>query len=627
MNIYRRPREIPLTAFTAVILGVYLFLDGHRGYYSHDEGQAGLVGIMALEGKLPHRDFTELYTGFLSIIHGYLFSWFGTDTAFLRLPLWVALLTSYSMLAQTLSKLMGRAVGGLAVLLTFTCTTISYFGPLPFPLFTPITIICICLMHQWAITQNILIVCVVGFIIGSGFLIKTTSLYLFAATFQAIVIIDLMRGASSASLFSPVKARCLKIITILASLLPIIPGLALTLRIPLHEKIIVGGPLILVLVRTVSLLIDSNAKKHCVISLTAGKTILALCVTSGLPVIGLLLYYAMNGALHQLFEGLFVLPLYRFDGARLPIPSDYRALLRLCTVGIYLASIWTGLEVLDSILQGKREIWNYSTRTMARVWFLTTALAFYLAITFTPSQAIIGPSLLFLIGVPLSCYLRVGRASDQLGFRQYSEREYFDTMLITYGAFLWLAMVPTASDLYATLLAAPFVLRSFIHRKIGPRQINRSWIIVLLLVAVGQAAYFGTFWRDAIFSGSLLHPNRAQLKGDSSNAELYRRICDKIHLLSSPHDLIFAGPDAPEVAYLCSRQPYDDVLYDFFASATHPDRYEKLLKDEKVRVVVLKLAPPFSPMYPESYVKALGQRFPNAELVSDGKQVVEVRWR
>src|SRR5260370_17702645 len=69
----------------AAYAGVYL----KRGWVPHDEGAFAQSADRVLHGELPHRDYTEIYTGGLAYLHALAFRYIGEDFATLRIVLFV----------------------------------------------------------------------------------------------------------------------------------------------------------------------------------------------------------------------------------------------------------------------------------------------------------------------------------------------------------------------------------------------------------------------------------------------------------------------------------------------------------------------------------------------------------
>jgi hypothetical protein len=68
-----------------VIAGVYAGVHMGRGWVPADDGTLGQSALRVLQGQLPHRDFGEIYTGGLSLIHATAFRLFGVNLMSLRI--------------------------------------------------------------------------------------------------------------------------------------------------------------------------------------------------------------------------------------------------------------------------------------------------------------------------------------------------------------------------------------------------------------------------------------------------------------------------------------------------------------------------------------------------------------
>lgn len=68
-----------------LIAAVYVGLRIGRGWVPADDGTLGQSALRVLQGQLPHRDFTEIYTGGLSLIHALAFRVLGVNLMSLRI--------------------------------------------------------------------------------------------------------------------------------------------------------------------------------------------------------------------------------------------------------------------------------------------------------------------------------------------------------------------------------------------------------------------------------------------------------------------------------------------------------------------------------------------------------------
>jgi len=77
-------RALVLAAVLA-IAGIYTALHISSGWIPGDEGTLSQSAWRVMQGQLPHRDFTEIYTGGLSFIHALAFRAFGVNLMSLRI--------------------------------------------------------------------------------------------------------------------------------------------------------------------------------------------------------------------------------------------------------------------------------------------------------------------------------------------------------------------------------------------------------------------------------------------------------------------------------------------------------------------------------------------------------------
>lgn len=76
-------RWLVLVAVMAVA-GVYVGLHIGSGWVPADDGILGESALRVMQGQLPHRDFAEIYTGGLSVIHALAFRALGVSLMSLR---------------------------------------------------------------------------------------------------------------------------------------------------------------------------------------------------------------------------------------------------------------------------------------------------------------------------------------------------------------------------------------------------------------------------------------------------------------------------------------------------------------------------------------------------------------
>ena len=116
---------------------------------------------------------------------------------------------------------------------------------------------------------------------------------------------------------------------------------------------------------------------------------------------------------------------------------------------------------------------------------------------------------------------------------------------------------------------------------------------------------------------------RAHLRVTRADASTYQRLAQTIQERLHEGRLV-AGPDCPEVYFLAGRVSPGGVMYEFM-SGSHAER--SLDQDfeswKQGTVVVMNVAPDFSPLLSEDLTDRLRREFPSGETIDR----FEVRWR
>jgi len=74
-------RRDVLAVVAALLIVLTATLPGlMTGWFPQDEGQIGQAAERFLQGELPHRDFDDMYTGLLTVLHALTFKVLGVRT-------------------------------------------------------------------------------------------------------------------------------------------------------------------------------------------------------------------------------------------------------------------------------------------------------------------------------------------------------------------------------------------------------------------------------------------------------------------------------------------------------------------------------------------------------------------
>ena len=100
-------------SIAAIYAGSHLM----RGWVPHDEGAFSESAERVLHGQLPHRDYTEIYTGGLAYLHALAFRYLGENFATLRIVLFMFFLAWIPVFYWIASRLVSDWVaGGITVM-------------------------------------------------------------------------------------------------------------------------------------------------------------------------------------------------------------------------------------------------------------------------------------------------------------------------------------------------------------------------------------------------------------------------------------------------------------------------------------------------------------------------------
>jgi hypothetical protein len=119
--------------FSVVFLASACFLMSglKRGWVPHDEGILAQSANYVLQGQLPHRDYTEIYTGGLSYLNALAFRLFGTNLASMRYMLLLFCLAWVTCIYYAASQFVSAAVAGGVTLLAVAWSVPNYSAAMP----------------------------------------------------------------------------------------------------------------------------------------------------------------------------------------------------------------------------------------------------------------------------------------------------------------------------------------------------------------------------------------------------------------------------------------------------------------------------------------------------------------
>jgi len=166
---------------------VYVATRIGRSWGPPDEGLLGQSAERLLNGQLPHRDFTELYTGGLTALHALAFRLFGVRMMVLRAVLLVAVTCWVPVLYAVCRRFAGPLLAGAITLLAVVWSVPTYPAPMPswYNLFLATAGLLALLIY--AEERRLRWVAVAGLCAGLSICVKITGIYFLGAAALAIV--------------------------------------------------------------------------------------------------------------------------------------------------------------------------------------------------------------------------------------------------------------------------------------------------------------------------------------------------------------------------------------------------------------------------------------------------------
>jgi hypothetical protein len=600
-----------------LIGGVYAGSHLKRGWVPHDEGAFAQSADRVLHGELPHRDYTEIYTGGLAYLNAFAFRYFGATFATLRIVLFLFFLLWVPVFYWIASRFVSDWRAGGITLLGVAWGLPNYSAAVPswYNLFFATFGVAALLSYidkrspKWLFAA--------GFCGGLSFLAKNTGIYYVAAALLFFFFYE--QSLSSVRGSSQRPRRFLYTSFVALSIVVLVAALAVLVRPHATVERFVNFVLpsatlaVLVLVREERLAGRPDGERF--------VELLRMCIPFGLgflmPVLAFLLLYVQGDALFALLNGVWVLPFKRIWGAFADPPNIATIAPSLCLAGILALGGWFRgiarwivvciaiIAITYFLISSAHDTANYRAAWHTAYWltpFLSLIGGFVLwpgtrgALLFEDSA---GQQRLFLI-------LAVGSLCSLVQY-PFSAPIYFCYIapLVILGAVAILALFPSIPS---TLLAAVFA----------------GFLLFAVLRVTPPFIYaMGFSYQPDPETQVLDLPGAGSLRIDASSVEIYKRLIPFIQQHAGAGE-IYAAPDCPQIYFLSGYRNPTRAVFDFFEDDHGSrERVLRLLDSRPIRVVVLNRKPSFSGLLPADVQEALTNRFPKKEHIGD----FEVLWR
>lgn len=549
----RWPWAVGSIILTVLVLRLVAF----RGWIPHDEGTLAQAASRILDGQWPHDDFLDVYPGLLGVIHAGVFAVLGESFHSLRVAwLGVGGLTSGAafLLLNYRLPTMVAAVGA---------TASTVFGLVMYPASMPswwnvgLGMVAVLLAYEGATQGRRLLVLVAGLIVGASILIKSNGgifvampVFLWLLSRDSRVTDSTMRLASFAGL-GAIAAVALGSLSIARSVLFGLPASIGVLLI--HRS------------RSAEIEIEAPDVKKSRLARVFGLSVVALPVL----VVGI---YAATGRIEALVDGWILSPALRFEVAEGNVPA--LASVGLLIVGAFIAMgvvsrdmpkiVWVGAPVVAMTAWAILNWASFGSGVVASTVVLPL-LTVILVVTVRRTAALADPFIVLTVAVAGSFAL----VQIPLWNSYYTAYTIPLSLLALFLAFPGLQVNVLAAIL---LLAGAFVFQSLSGRLIGP-------------VATARHVEFV----------ELNHP-RIRLSVPEWDS-YYEELATFVHQIAGDRS-IYAGPDAPEVAFIAG---VDDAARSFYEALDLGWDYSIPVEvAESGSPVVINQRPGFSNVIPEA---------------------------
>ncbi len=610
---------VPLMVLGAVFAIAAGYVGAHisSGWVPADDGILSQSALRVMHGQLPHRDFAEIYTGGLSVIHALAFRVFGVNLLSLRICAFLFFLAWIPAVYYVALRFTFALAAGLITLVAVAWSFPNYPAAMPswYNLFFATFGAAALLRYLEARKARWLFVA--GVCGGASILIKVIGAYYIAGVLLFLAFLEQSDEQSKEpsdeqtnheSAKTRKNAGPYRVFSTSALLL-----FLATVLYMFHARIGIGELYHFVLPAGVLvaliLLGERNVRGAGTRKRFSGLLKLVVPFVCGVvsPVIAFLAPYAKSGAVGQFFSGVASSAIARSVGLGVLRPVSIKeaifalALAALVAGAMYLrefqgklvgAAVGLGLTVM--LVKSAT-----SSRIVSGVW--------YSVATLTPLVVLLGAAVV----------LTAGKRGSQTELPQQRVM-----VLISLAAMCGLVQYPFAAPIYLcytlplTLLAAVAIVAT--AKKQPGTYVLAAVAGFYLLFAVAMLV------PDYIYElthkvGRMdeLHLKRA----GGLRIEYAANFADLIHLLQqhSPNGLMFAGNDCPELYFLAGLKnatrddggaPAEDVL--------------KALQSDDLKLVVINEAPffPSAKMSPEVRAEVM-RKFPESQLVG----IFRVFWR
>jgi hypothetical protein len=588
------------------VSAIYVAWHLGRGWVAHDEGSLAQSAERFMQGELPHRDFDEIYTGGLSVLHAAAFRLFGTTLFSMRIVLFAVFMAWIPAVFYVASRLVRPTFAAAVTLLCVVWTLPNYPAPLPswYNLF--LATIGLAALFRWLEDRRPRWLVAAGIAAGLSLLVKIIALYFVAGVLLFLVFQahEQARATAGPDGGRPVAYQAF----VTASLMLFASALLIIVRKRLFAgevlQFVVPGTLIAGLLAYSEWALPGGTSRERFGSLVRlGAPFLLGFVV---PIAIFLIPYIGSGSLDALLNGLFVLPSRRIGSASYPMLSPW-TMLALVPVGLF--------ALYARRLPGRpsrAHVVGFAVILIA-ILIATARIPLLYRIVWYAARSL--PPVLAVLGVVLLARIRPADGRHPLLRAQ-------SMLLLAVMSVLTLVQFPFAVTIYFCYLA-PLVVLSTVSLSRYAAPVGRAvpgaliaFLIAFAALRTNTSALFGmgTLYRPYPLTAELGLP-RGGLDVPAWEAAMYHATISTLQQRARG-GYTFASPDCPEIYFLSGLRNPTRSLFEFFDD--EPDRTPRTLaalERHGVTAIVLNSAPTFTKGLPTDLLTALEARYPEVAVI------------
>ncbi|MCE9608000.1 MAG: glycosyltransferase family 39 protein [Planctomycetia bacterium] len=580
----------------SVAAALYMYAWATDFWIPHDEGLLAHTAERVLNGELPHRDFDDVYTGGLAMLHAAAFEAFGVKLTSLR---WVLLGFSTLFIATVyaIAARFERPLFAAIVTLTVAAWSVpNYFAGLPswYNLF--FTTFGLAAVLRYIDTGRMRWLFLAGVFAGAGLLMKIVGVYFIAAVGLFLVYCEQCRAERDAA----PRSRLMLPFTLAVACVAVALPLLLVRRqsgVVTFAMFVLSGTLLSVL-----LVVNEWRVGHGTLTMRL-KRLSGLLLPFGLgalvPVVAFLVPYLRSGSAVALWHGVFVLPQKRLVHAALELPPSFVLLLPSAA---FLLVWWLDPRRLRT--------WHVA------LFALCTAVALRFAGEGVPFQAFWSAA---RFGLPFvaaaACWILL-RPADRGGPSVVRRQEIF--LLVAVAAYFALLQYPFSAPIYFCYVAPPAILATALvaaSRPGRPLPLRACWSVVFCAFAVLWLNHGRLLPKRNPMTAELEMP-RGGLTVPRPEALAYNKLVEELQKHSPPGSAIYAAPDCPEFYFLSDRRNPTRTMYDFFDDPT--ERTARIVRswdEARLTAAVVNERPEFSEKIDPELEAELRRRLPRTKRI------------